>query len=76
MEALKGLKQGTIVGLESLANRATEFVGKGLSSLGVVNTGIPAIDHAYNAANIYKGTKNLEKQLERGNNFNDIYGAY
>ena len=115
LEALKGLKQGTIIGLESLANgatfggynwlnnklnwgmqerrqdlqqaansadvgnafdlanRATEFVGKGLSSLGAVNTGIPAVGRAYNAVNIYKGTKNLEKQLERGNNFNDIY---
>lgn len=59
-----------------LANRATEFVGKGLGSLGAVNTGILAVGHVYNAINIYKGTKNLEKQLERGNNFNDIYGAY
>lgn len=56
-----------------LANRATEFVGKGLGSLGAVNTGIPAVGRAYNAINIYKGTKNIEKQLERGNNFNDIY---
>ncbi len=115
LEALKGFGQGTIVGLESLANgatfggynwlnnklnwgmqerrqdlqqaansadigntfdlanRATEFVGKGLGSLGAVNTGIPAVGRVYNAINIYKGTKYLEKQLERGNNFNDIY---
>ena len=41
--------------------------------MSAVSTGVPTISRAYNAVNIYKGTKNLEKQLERGNNFDDIY---
>ena len=55
------------------ANRATEFVGNGLSGYATVSKGVPAIGRVYNTVNIYKGTKNLEKQLERGNNFDDIY---
>lgn len=55
------------------ANRATEFVGNGLSGFGTASKSVPAIGRTYNAVNIYKGTKNLEKQLERGNNFDDIY---
>ena len=56
-----------------IANKVTEFAGGGLSGYGAVAKGIPATHQAYNAYNIYKGGKNLENQLSRGNNFNDIY---
>ncbi len=43
------------------ANRATEFVGTGLSGYGAITKGIPALRDAYNGYNIYRGTRNLEK---------------
>ena len=56
-----------------IANKVTEFAGGGLSGYGAVAKGIPATRQAYNAYNIYKGGRNLENQLQRGNNFEDIY---
>ena len=56
-----------------IANKVTEFAGGGLSGYGVAAKGIPATRQAYNAYNIYKGSRNLENQLQRGNNFEDIY---
>ncbi len=56
-----------------IANKVTEFAGGGLSGYGVAAKGIPATRQAYNAYNIYKGGRNLENQLQRGNNFEDIY---
>ena len=56
----------------TLANQATELVGNGIDLYGIAN--IPsAARNAYNVYNIYKGTRNLENQLQRGNNFEDIY---
>ena len=56
----------------ALANQATELAGNGIGLYGMAN--IPsATRQAYNAYNIYKGTRNLENQLQRGNNFEDIY---
>ena len=56
----------------ALANQATELVGNGTGLYGMAN--IPsAARNAYNVYNIYKGTRNLENQLQRGNNFEDIY---
>ena len=56
----------------ALANQATELVGNGIGLYGMAN--IPsAARNAYNVYNIYKGTRNLENQLQRGNNFEDIY---
>ena len=56
----------------ALANQATELVGNGIGLYGIAN--IPsAARNAYNVYNIYKGTRNLENQLQRGNNFEDIY---
>ncbi len=56
----------------TLANQATELVGNGIGLYGIAN--IPsAARNAYNVYNIYKGTRNLENQLQRGNNFEDIY---
>ena len=56
----------------ALANQTTELVGNGLGLYGIAN--IPsAARNTYNAYNIYKGTRNLENQLQRGNNFEDIY---
>ena len=55
----------------ALANQATELVGNGTGLYGMAN--IPsAARNAYNVYNIYKGTRNLENQLQRGNNFEDI----
>ncbi len=56
----------------TLANQATKLVGDGIGLYGIAN--IPsAARNAYNVYNIYKGTRNLENQLQRGNNFEDIY---
>ena len=56
----------------ALANQATELVGNGIGYYGMAN--LPsAARNAHNVYNIYKGTRNLENQLQRGNNFEDIY---
>ena len=52
-----------------VANKATEATGAALAGSTILK-GIPT---AYNTYNIYKGTKNLENQLRRGNNFDDVF---
>ena len=52
-----------------VSNQATEATGAALTGNAILK-GVPAV---YNTYNIYKGTKNLEKQLRRGDYFQDIF---
>ena len=52
-----------------VANKATEATGTALTGTAILK-GVPA---AYNKYSIYKGAKNLEKQLRRGEDFQDIF---
>ena len=52
-----------------VANKATEATGAAFTGTTILK-GVPA---AYNKYSIYKGAKNLEKQLRRGDDFQDIF---